>query len=131
VFRHLPALVSKLLSFGRLCIPKPFPNDLRNPLNIKMPARVIATMVLHREMWNINAVTKEIAAPTKLYGSHLLIAKANSIFIMMIMLVYLHCVTYQLGILHYLPNPGVEYVQVITTEKWRIDIYKHRIEKLT
>jgi hypothetical protein len=32
-----------------------------------MPARVIATMVLHREMWNINAVTKEIAAPTTIF----------------------------------------------------------------
>jgi hypothetical protein len=53
----------------------PFPNDLRrNPLNIKTIARAIATMVLPRGTWNTNAITREIAAPTKLYGSHLLIA---------------------------------------------------------
>ena len=34
-------------------------------------------MVLPRGMWNTNAVTKEIAAPTKLYGSHFFIARED------------------------------------------------------
>ena len=54
----------------------PFPNDLRrNPLNIKTPVRAIATMVFPRGAWSTNAVTKEIAAPIRLNGSHFLIAR--------------------------------------------------------
>ena len=64
--------------------PSPLPNDLgRNPLNIKTIARAIATIVLDRGMWNTNAVTKEIAALTKLHGSHFFERTyPNSIFIM-------------------------------------------------
>ncbi len=54
----------------------PFPNDLRrNPLNIKTTVRVIATMVFPRGACSTNAVTKEIAAPIRLNGSHFLIAR--------------------------------------------------------
>ena len=54
----------------------PFPNDLRrNPLNIKTAVRAIATMVFPRGAWSTKAVTKEIAPPIRLNGSHFLIAK--------------------------------------------------------
>jgi hypothetical protein len=72
-FRSKPALSTKnvntLWDYSFLNPSSPLPNDLRrNPLNIKTMTRAIATMVLDRGMWNTNAATKEIAAPTKLYG---------------------------------------------------------------
>ena len=73
----LPYFVS--FSFPNSASPSPstfpFPNDVRrNPLNIKTPVRAIATFVYPRGTFSNNAVTKEIAAPTRLNGNHFLSA---------------------------------------------------------
>jgi hypothetical protein len=56
----------------------------RNPLNIKTTVRAIATMVFPTAAWSTNEMTKEIAAPIKLNGSHFLIARLSKVYTYMI-----------------------------------------------
>ncbi|MGB7956701.1 MAG: hypothetical protein WCF23_22240 [Candidatus Nitrosopolaris sp.] len=65
-------LFSPRFTFFLFSLPK---RSQKKSAEYQDPIRAIATMVFPRGAWSTNAVTKEIAAPIRLNGSHFLIAR--------------------------------------------------------